>query len=371
MNKPLNIILSGGGTGGHIYPAIAIAKAIQQLNPNTNILFIGANNKMEMEKVPSAGFPIKGIDIIGLQRKITIKNLLLPYYLFKSIYQSLQIIHSFQPHAVIGTGGYVSFPVLAAAQLKNIPTYIQEQNAYAGLTNKLLSKKTKKIFVAFNNMHLFFPKNKILFTGNPVRNDLLNIHQKKEIALKHFSLSSQYPTILVLGGSLGAKNINQTIANNLNFFLQNKIQLIWQMGKTFYNTLPSSLSKQLSHPLFYYKDFIYEMNLAYAAADLIVSRAGATTIAELTIVAKPSILIPSPNVTANHQTKNALALSQQNAAILIEDQNIHHQLINQIDTLIKHPELQQKLSQNISKFAKPNAASDIASTILKDLSYQS
>lgn len=368
MNKAPNIILSGGGTGGHIYPAIAIANAIKELCPNCNILFIGANGKMEMEKVPAAGYNIKGIDIIGLQRKITLKNFLLPYYIFKSIQQVKNIFKELKPDVVIGTGGYVSFPVLITAQNSSIPTFIQEQNAYAGLANKILSKKAQKIFVAFDNMHHFFPKNKIILSGNPVRNDLLNIHQKRHEALKHFSLNEKQPTILVLGGSLGAGSINNTIAKNIDYFIQNNIQLIWQMGKSFYSQITPSLSEKINNPLIFYKDFIYEMNWAYAAADIIVSRAGASTIAELQVVGKPAILIPSPNVTADHQTKNAQSLAEKNAAIVIKDNETENKLIPQLQKLLTNKTLQSDLSQNISKMAKPYAAQTIAQNILNTLS---
>ncbi|GIV29885.1 MAG: UDP-N-acetylglucosamine--N-acetylmuramyl-(pentapeptide) pyrophosphoryl-undecaprenol N-acetylglucosamine transferase [Bacteroidia bacterium] len=368
MNKALNIILSGGGTGGHIYPAIAIANAIKELCPKCKMLFIGANGKMEMEKVPAAGYTIKGIDIIGLQRKITPKNLLLPYYLFKSMQQVKNIFNEFKPDAVIGTGGYVSFPVLFTAQMSSIPTFIQEQNAYAGLANKLLSKKAQKIFVAFDNMHHFFSKDKIILSGNPVRSDLIDIHQKKHEALTHFSLNEKYPTILVLGGSLGAGSINNTIAKNIDYFIQNNIQLIWQMGKNFYSHINSSLSQKLNNSLIRYKDFIYEMNWAYAAADIIVSRAGASTIAELQVVGKPAILIPSPNVTADHQTKNAQSLAEKNAAIIIKDNETGNKLIPQLHELLTNKKLQSGLSQNISQMAKPHAAQTIAKDILNVLS---
>lgn len=371
MKQAINIIVSGGGTGGHIYPAIAIARAIQRLAPDTKILFIGANGRMEMEKVPAAGFDIKGIDIMGLQRKLSAKNILLPYYVLKSFFQVKQIFKSFNPDVVIGTGGYVSFPVLAVAQWLNIPTYIQEQNAYAGLANKLLAKRSKKIFVAFDNMQQFFSKDKIKITGNPVREDLTSISDKRNEAFKHFSLNPEKKVVLVLGGSLGAKTINQAIADNLKYFTENDIQLIWQTGKNFYSQINSSddLKNKLSNKLFFCKDFIYEMDLAYAVADVIISRAGASTIAELQVVGKPAILIPSPNVTADHQTKNALSLVQKNAAILVKDEDASKQLINQLDKLLKDNTLQETLSQNIKQPANPYAARDIAKEILNDLNH--
>lgn len=370
MNQKINIILSGGGTGGHIYPAIAIARAIHPLKDECDILFVGANGKMEMEKVPASGFHITGIDIRGLQRKLSLKNFSLPYYILKSIFQTIKIFKSFRPNVVIGTGGYVSFPVLLVAQWMKIPTYIQEQNAYAGLANKLLSKKCRKIFVAFDNMQNFFPEKKIILSGNPVREDLINVYEKRQSAFKHFSLDSKKPVVLVLGGSLGAKSINQTIAQHLDYFIQNEIQLIWQMGNFFYSQLHSDILKKLNHPLFYFKDFIYEMDNAYSAADIIISRAGASTIAELQVIGKPAILIPSPNVTADHQTKNALSLAQKDAAILIKDNEVNEQLINQIDKLLQDADWRKKLSDNIKKLAKPDAAKNIAKEILKDLNIE-
>lgn len=367
MSTSFNIIISGGGTGGHIYPALSIAKSIQEMNPHTNILFIGAHGRMEMEKVPYAGFQIKGIDIMGLQRKITLRNFLLPYYILKSIQQVKQIFQAFKPHAVIGTGGYVSFPVLYTAQIQHIPNYIQEQNAFAGLANKILAKQSHKIFVAFDKMEKFFPKDKIILSGNPVRQDLHNIQEKKQHAHQHFHIHTNYPVVLILGGSLGAQRINETIAQNISFFIQNNIQLIWQMGKQFYTNISNELKTQLEKYSFYYKDFIYEMDLAYAAADVIISRAGASTIAELSIVGKPSILIPSPNVTNDHQMKNALSLSKKNAAIVIPDHQAPTQLIPALQKLIQDTELQKTLSANIHQLAKPNAAKTIAQYILNDL----
>lgn len=366
MNKHLNIIISGGGTGGHIYPAVSIANAIKEIMPDVKILFIGANGRMEMEKIPAAGFEIKGIDIIGLQRKLSLKNILIPYYVLKSIQQVKKIFEEFQPDIVIGTGGYVSFPVLFTAQLLSIPTYIQEQNAYAGLANKVLSKKAKKIFVAFDNLDRFFPKDKLVVTGNPVRQDLLNIQALKKDALSFFSLSENKPVLLALGGSLGAKSINEAIKNNIDFFIQNNIQLIWQMGKTYYSQLSDEHKDYLKQHNIFFKDFIYEMPMAYAAADIIISRAGASTIAELAVVGKPSILVPSPNVTDDHQTKNATALANKNAAIVIKDNQIANELIKNIEQIINNTEKQKLLSENIKQFSKPFAAKEIAELILKD-----
>lgn len=368
MTQSLKIIISGGGTGGHIFPAIAIARAILKINAYSDILFIGANGKMEMEKVSAAGFPIKGIDIIGLQRKLTLKNFFIPYYLLKSIQQVKNIFKEFHPHLVIGTGGYVSFPVLMTAQLQKIPSYIQEQNAYAGLTNKILAQYAQKIFVAFDDMEKFFPTKKIVKVGNPVREDLLQISQiDKQAAANHFSLQHNHPIILVLGGSLGAKTINECIAQHLHFFTQHNIQLIWQMGKNYYQNIPDDIHAQLKQSKhIFYKDFIDAMNMAYAAADIIVSRAGASTIAELSIVGKAAILIPSPNVTADHQTKNAMALVKKSAAILIKDNEVGTQLIPQIQQLIQNPPLQKDLSKNIQSLAQPKASMLIAEHILSD-----
>ncbi len=362
MNKKNKILISGGGTGGHIYPAIAIAKSILEANPDVEILFVGANGKMEMEKVPAAGFKIKGVDIIGFQRKLTIKNLLLPYYILKSFIQVSKIIHEYKPDVVIGTGGYVSFPLLKMAQLKKIPTIIQEQNAFAGLANKLIGKKANLICVAFDNMEKYFPKDKIVITGNPVRKDLIFCQEKKADALNFFKFVSQKKTISVLGGSLGARTINEAIFNHIDFFEKNNIQLIWQTGKSFYI---KAQEKVKNYSNIYCKDFIYEMDHVYAASDYVISRAGASTIAELAVTLKPAILIPSPNVTNDHQTKNALALVNKNAALMIQDDLAQSQLIPTIQNLINDSKLAESLSTNIKYFANTDAADNIAKYALK------
>lgn len=355
------IIISGGGTGGHIFPAISIANALKNIDNSIEILFVGAEGRMEMEKIPAAGYRIIGLPVAGLQRNLSLKNLFFPFKLLKSLRKASAIINSFKPDAVVGVGGYASAPVLRQAQRKGIPTLIQEQNSYAGLTNKLLAKKAKSICVAYHNMEQFFPKEKICLTGNPVRQDLFNLKNARAEAIEFFGLNPQRLTVLSIGGSLGARTINESIAEMLPELEKNNIQLVWQTGKAFYNTAINAAGNNPSVKVF---DFIQKMNYAYAAADLIVSRAGAGTISELCIVGKPVILIPSPNVVADHQTKNAMALAQQDAALAIADVDARQTLLNKILELINNRETASKLSKNISQLALPDAASDIAKKIL-------
>ena len=307
-------ILSGGGTGGHIYPAIAIADELKKRYPDAEFLFVGANDRMEMQRVPQAGYSIKGLQIAGLQRKLSLKNLLLPFKLLKSLYQARQIIQKFQPDAVIGTGGYASAPTLKAAQWLKVPYFIQEQNSFAGITNKWVSKKANKIFVAYQNMEKFFPKAKIQITGNPIREGLTTIQDKNKNAFESFSLDENKFTLLVLGGSLGAKSINQLISSNLSFFQENEVQILWQCGKFYYDEYKEKQTEMVQ-----VRPFIENMNDAYAVADVIISRAGASSVSELCVVGKPVIFVPSPNVAEDHQTKNAQAIADEKAAILIKE----------------------------------------------------
>src|ERR1700712_3512106 len=311
------IIISGGGTGGHIFPAIAIANALKKLDPDTEILFVGASGRMEMEKVPAAGYKIIGLDIQGIQRKSIWKNLQFPVKLINSVRKALQIIKDFKPDAAVGVGGYASGPLLYAASMKNIPYLIQEQNSYAGITNKWLGKGATKICVAFDNMEQFFPAGKIIKTGNPIRKDAVNIGGKHMQALELFKLSTFKKTILITGGSLGARTLNNSIMAGLDKLIAADVQIIWQTGKFYYKTIIEKLGDD-HHPDIKIKEFLTRMDLAYAAADIIISRAGAGTIAELCMVKKPVILVPSPNVAEDHQTKNAQALVQQNAAVLVK-----------------------------------------------------
>jgi len=357
-------IISGGGTGGHIFPAIAIANEIKRNRPNATILFVGAIGKMEMQKVPEAGYDIKGLQVVGLQRKITFKNLLFPFKLIKSISRAKEIIKKFNPDIAIGVGGYASGPTLRVAGKMGIPTLLQEQNSYAGLTNKLLAKKAKVICVAYDQMDQFFPKDKIKLTGNPVRNDIIDIKNKKELAIKHFGLDVNKKTILIIGGSLGARTINNSIKNGLNKFLNSSYQLIWQTGSYYFDEMKEAVSSsdcQSVHPF----EFIKKMDFAYAASDVIISRAGALSVSELCLVKKPVILVPSPNVAEDHQTKNAKSLVNKNAAIHVEDVDAGTKLVDVVLALIKDDKKCMELSKNISMLAKPNAAIDIVKEIFQ------
>jgi UDP-N-acetylglucosamine--N-acetylmuramyl-(pentapeptide) pyrophosphoryl-undecaprenol N-acetylglucosamine transferase len=357
------IIISGGGTGGHIFPAIAIANALKRLDPKTEILFVGANGRMEMEKIPAAGYKIIGLDIQGIQRKSVWKNLLLPVKLVMSVWKALKIVREFKPNAVVGVGGYASGPLLYAASLKSIPYLIQEQNSYAGITNKWLGKKAKKICVAFDGMEKFFPFDRIIKTGNPIRKDSVNIAGKQMEALELFKLSATKNTILVTGGSLGARTLNNSVFAGLDKIIAADVQLIWQTGKFYYKSILEKLGENY-HPNICVVEFLNRMDLAYAAADIIISRAGAGTIAELCIIKKPVILVPSPNVAEDHQTKNALALVNENAAVLVTDKEAGAELINKALNLLNNKEKQIQISENIGKMAMPDADDIIAKEVL-------
>ena len=358
------MIISGGGTGGHIYPAIAIANKIKEKNPDTVILFVGALGKMEMQKVPDSGYPIKGIWISGIQRKLSIKNLLFPLKLLVSLVQSYWIINKFRPDVAVGVGGFASGPLLWTASLKRIPTLIQEQNSYAGITNKLLSSKVDRICVAYDHMDRYFPKGKIVETGNPVRNDILNVDNRKDKAYAFFNLSGNKKTIFVMGGSLGARTINQSVLKKINRINEEDVQLIWQIGKIYYDDYSQKLENENLSSIRTF-DFLKEIDLAYAAADVIVSRAGALSISELTIVGKPVILVPSPNVAEDHQTKNAMALVDRDAAILIKDQEAPEKMIDTAIELVKDNNRQEHLQVNIKKMALLNASEKIVNEIIK------
>jgi UDP-N-acetylglucosamine--N-acetylmuramyl-(pentapeptide) pyrophosphoryl-undecaprenol N-acetylglucosamine transferase len=357
------IIISGGGTGGHIFPAVAIANALRKLNPDTEILFVGANGRMEMEKVPAAGYKIIGLDIQGIQRKSVWKNLLFPVKLLASLNKAAGIIKSFKPDAAVGVGGYASGPLLYAASLKGVPTLIQEQNSYAGITNKWLSKKAQKICVAFDDMGQFFPADKIVKTGNPVRRQSVDTVGKREEGLKEFKLSANKKTILVTGGSLGARTLNQSLMAGLDKLIAADVQLIWQTGKVYYAGITEKLGENY-HPNIRIVEFLNRMDLAYAAADIIISRAGAGTIAELCIIGKPVILVPSPNVAEDHQTKNALALVHDKAAVYVTDKEAAQTLVPKALSLLKDKEQQALLCSNISKLALPYADEVIAQHVL-------
>lgn len=358
------IIISGGGTGGHIFPAIAIADALKKLQPNTEFLFVGAKGRMEMEKVPAAGYQIVGLDIQGFQRGSIVKNLLLPFKVLDSVNKAKSIVKNFKPDAVVGVGGYASGPLLYAASTKNIPILIQEQNSYAGITNKWLAKKAKRICVAFDGMEKFFPAETIIKTGNPIRRTSVAIDGKKEEAMKFFRLSPSKKTILVTGGSLGAGTLNKCMLAGLNGLIAADVQLIWQTGKYYYKGIIEKLGENIN-PNICVLEFLNRMDLAYAAADVIISRAGAGTIAELCMVKKAVILVPSPNVAEDHQTKNALALVNQNAAVLVKDVDAENMLVKTVLDLLKDEDQQRKLSTQIGKLAMPDADLNIAKEVLK------
>lgn len=353
-------ILSGGGTGGHIYPAIAIANELKKRYPKAEFLFVGAKDRMEMEKVPQAGFKIEGLWITGLQRKLTLKNLMFPFKLISSLIKAGNIVSRFKPHAVIGTGGFASGPLLRVASGRNIPCVLQEQNSYAGITNKLLKDRVAKICVAYDGMEQFFPKDKIVKTGNPVRGDLVEATSDSKVVLEFFGLNPNRPTVFVLGGSLGARRINQLIEKELGFFKELGIQLLWQCGKLYFEEY-----KKYQGDTVKVLDYVSRMDLAYAAGDIMISRAGAGSVSELCIVGKPVLFIPSPNVAEDHQTKNALALANENAALMIREKDLDTDFERMFSEVFKSKEKQQELRTNIKKLAMPNATKDIVDEIEK------
>lgn len=360
MKKP-RFIISGGGTGGHIYPAVAIANELKAQYPDAEFLFVGAQDKMEMQKVPQAGYPIEGLWIAGLQRKLTLQNALFPVKLASSLLKSFRIVKKFKPDVVIGTGGFASGAVLKVASMLGIPTVIQEQNSYPGITNKLLAKKANKICVAYENLERFFPKEKMMLTGNPVREDLIEVGSKKEEAVSYFKLDASKKTLLVLGGSLGARRINQLIEKELDFLVSKNIQILWQCGKLYlkdYEKYNSKGNVQVTA-------FIDRMDLVYAAADVVISRSGASSVSELCIIGKPTIFIPSPNVAEDHQTKNAKAIVDKNGALLIKESDLDFQFETVFSDLISNENKQIELSQNIKKLALPNATKTIVEEIKK------
>ena len=355
------IILSGGGTGGHIYPAIAIANELKSRFPDAQFLFVGAKDRMEMEKVPQAGFNIKGLWISGIQRKLTLRNLTFPFKVISSLWNARKIIKSFRPNVAIGTGGFASGPLLKVAASNNIPTLIQEQNSYPGITNKLLSRKAKKICVAYDGLERFFPVGKIIKTGNPVRQGLLDIETKTVEAKNFFDLKHAKYTLLVIGGSLGSRRINQLIEKELDFLDTQNIQIIWQCGKLYYQQY--KIYNNTNNVQVF--EFINNMDFAYAAADIVISRAGASSVSELCIVGKPVIFIPSPNVAEDHQTKNAKSVVNQDAAMIIKEEDLDADFENKFSQLVASPEKQKELGGNIKKLALVNATKDIADEVEK------
>ncbi len=363
-NKPYRIIISGGGTGGHIFPALAIANEFKRRYADAEILFVGAEGRMEMTKVPEAGYRIIGLWISGLQRKLTISNLSFPFKLISSYLKAGSIVRKFKPDAVIGTGGYASGPVMLAASKNNIPALVQEQNSYAGLTNKQLAQKANKICVAYSGMEKYFPASKVVLTGNPVRKDIIDIESKREKALNYFAFNSTDRTLLILGGSLGARTINESILAGIDKLIDAHVQVIWQTGKLYYAGIKSQLENKDLRKI-RVVDFLMQMDLAYAATDVVISRAGALAISELCITKRPSILVPSPNVAEDHQTKNAKALVSEEAALMVKDVEANKILVSEALKLIYDEQLCDKLTANIAMWAKPKATEDIVDEIEK------
>lgn len=358
----IKIIISGGGTGGHVFPAIAIANALKNKCENIDILFVGAIGRMEMDKVPAAGYPIEGLPVSGFQRRFTFKNLAFPFKLYASLQKAKKILKKFNPDVVVGVGGYASGPIVKAASKRNIPTVLQEQNSYPGITNKLLARKASAICVAYEGLEKYFPKEKIHLTGNPVRQDIVNLTGKKEKGIEHFGVNANKPVILAVGGSLGARTINESLLNKINLFVENNIQLVWQTGKNFH--ISQQEKEVLSNKGIKIYEFISKMDLAYAIADVVISRAGAISISELSVVKKPSVLVPSPNVAEDHQTHNAMSLVKHDAAIMIRDNEANEKLVNTAIEISLDKEKREQLVRNISNMGKIDAADAIATIIL-------
>ena len=356
MKKSPRVIVSGGGTGGHIFPAVAIANAIKLKYPNAEILFVGAKGKMEMEKVPKAGYPIEGLWISGIQRKLTIANLSFPFKLISSLWNARKIIKRFKPDICIGVGGFASGPLLKAATWRKVPTLIHESNSYPGITNKLLSKNVNTVCVAFQGMQKFFPKaRKLVITGNPVRQEILKLKGKRARALERFGLDGDKPIVLSIGGSQGARSINVALDTSLEKFVENGYQLLWQTGK-FYKTEAHTKLKSIASELLQAHEFIYTMDLAYAAADVVISRSGAMSVTELSLVGKPCILVPFPHASEDHQTSNAMALVNNNAGILVKDADAKDKLFHAVDALLSDGIKREALKRNIEKLKIENAS---------------
>ena len=365
MEEKLRIIVSGGGTGGHIFPAVSIANAIKELYPDTEILFIGAEGRMEMQRVPAAGYKIIGLPVAGFDRKHLLKNISVLIKLFKSQLMARKIIKNFKPHAAVGVGGYASGPTLKMAGMMGIPTLIQEQNSYAGVTNKLLAQKAEKICVAYEGMERFFDKDKIILTGNPVRQGLLSKNISREEAIRSFGLAPEKKTILIVGGSLGARTINNCMMQGFDKIKESGVQFIWQTGKIYINEAKQAVKAYGELPMLHVTDFISDMAAAYSAADVVISRAGAGSISEFCLLGKPVILVPSPNVAEDHQTKNALALVNKNAALYIKDSEATQKLLDTAIEAVHKPDLLKELSSNITKLAIKDSATIIAKEVCK------
>lgn len=366
MDKEFKVIIAGGGTGGHIFPAIAIANALKARVPGVKILFVGAEGRMEMERVPQAGYEIRGLKIMGMNRKNLLKNVKVVYYFLKSKATCHKIIKEFQPDVVIGVGGYASGPCVGAAEDMHLPVLLQEQNSYAGVTNKMLSKRAKVICVAYEGMDRFFPSSKVVLTGNPVRQELKASGITRELAAKSFGLDPSKRTVLIVGGSLGARTINESVMLHLDLIRKTKdVQFIWQTGKYYSNDIKEALQEKVKPDNLYVSDFISDMAKAYKVADIVISRAGACSISELQMLGKPVILVPSPNVAEDHQTKNAMALVNKKAAICIKDNEARMFLIPKALEVVNDSEKLNLLSHNILEMGKPNATEQIVDEILK------
>lgn len=365
MEEKLRIIVSGGGTGGHIFPAVSIANAIKELYPDTEILFIGAEGRMEMQRVPAAGYKIIGLPVAGFDRKHLLKNISVLIKLFRSQLMARKIIKDFKPHAAVGVGGYASGPTLKMAGMMGIPTLIQEQNSYAGVTNKLLAQKAEKICVAYEGMERFFDKDKIILTGNPVRQGLLSKIISREEAIRSFGLDPKKKTILIVGGSLGARTINNCMMQGFDKIKESGVQFIWQTGKIYINEAQQAVKAYGELPMLHVTDFISDMAAAYSAADVVISRAGAGSISEFCLLGKPVILVPSPNVAEDHQTKNALALVNKNAALYIKDSEATQKLLDTAIETVHKPDLLKELRNNITKLAIKDSATIIAKEVCK------
>ena len=362
--EPYRLIISGGGTGGHIFPAIAIADAFKERHPDTTILFVGAKGRMEMSRVPEAGYEIIGLWISGLQRKLTFSNLLFPVKLFVSYLRAAVIVRNFKPHVVVGTGGFASGPMMIAATRFKIPALIQEQNSFAGLANKQVADKVSKVCVAYDGMEKYFPASKIVITGNPVRKDILTVREKREKSRTHFGFEQSKKTLLIIGGSLGARTINESILAGVDKLVDAGVLVLWQTGKAYFEVVNAQLGSHDKRTLRVF-DFLREMDLAYAAADVVISRSGALAVSELCIAHKPCILVPSPNVAEDHQTKNAMALVDKDAAVMVADKDARTRLVDEALKLLFDESRARKLSENIGLLARPSATEDIVNEIEK------
>ena len=366
----MKVIISGGGTGGHIYPAIAIANALKQHAPDADILFVGASGKMEMQKVPEAGYPIVGLGIRGFQRKQLLQNIALPFRLLASLWKARKILNDFRPNVVVGTGGYASASILYVAAKQKIPTLVQEQNAAAGLTNQILASHVDTVCVAYTNMEMYFPKTNTLLTGNPVREDLIHLSEKRKTACAHFGLVAEKKCLLVLGGSLGAKIINESILHAISLLTEADLQIIWATGHLYFKDIQAQLTQQQQSTIKIYP-FINAIDLAYAAADIVVSRAGALAVAELCMAQKPVIFVPSSNVTADHQTQNVRSLVEKNAALMVKDSEAMQILAQEVLKLLQREDRREMLSKNMKLWARPQATTAIVKEIIRLAKVQS